>query len=62
MKAIDVAGNVGTPSVKKIEVKSTLTIKLDGGVLNGNTEDTTREEAAGTVIELGQPTKEGFYI
>ncbi|WP_347288408.1 hypothetical protein, partial [uncultured Alistipes sp.] len=60
MKAIDVAGNVGAPSVKKIEVKSTLTIKLDGGVLNGNTEDTTREEAAGTVIELGQPTKEGF--
>lgn len=60
IKAIDVADNVGEPSVLKIEVKSRLSINLDGGTLDGNPTPEVEPKLVGTTINVGTPEKEGY--
>ena len=60
IKAIDVADNVGEPSVLKIEVKSRLSINLDGGTLDGNPTPEVEPQLVGTTIDVGTPEKEGY--
>ena len=60
IKAIDIADNVGEPSVLKIEVKSTASINLDGGILDGDMAPELEPGLVGTTIDLGTPEKEGY--
>ncbi len=62
MKAIDVAGNVGEPSVLKIDIKmvAEVIIDLEGGNLDGEEGPIREDVLIGNSIKLETPEKEGY--
>ncbi len=62
MKAIDLAGNVGEPSVLKIDIKmvAQVTIDLEGGNLDGEEGPIREDILIGNSIKLETPEKEGY--
>ena len=60
VKAVDVAGNIGAVSTKRIYLESKVTVDTKGGMLNENQDVLELHGLIGTTIDLGTPEKEGY--